>query len=350
MKKLDALLVLSVVSSPLLAGDEARSPDFFERMVASWETGFQKQQRQLQGLWAREAEQQKKQWQRAKQEITRLWGNYYPSTQTRWVSYSADKHAVNVVDFRKGEVTIEALLPAKAGPDLQRKILQRQLQRLLMAKDVTGRPVMQGLLPQKRIDQPPTLQTMPDTSQIKVSTKLSMVPDHMARRAARYFHIVREQARLRNLDPALLLAVIHTESAFNPMARSDAPAYGLMQLVPQWGAKEAYQALYGVEKLLSPAYLYQPANNIELGATYLNLLENRYFPEITDPMMRRFLMISAYNRGPTVVKQALETIPDFDKLSVVEFYRQLRQALPEETRNYLANVVKRTRQYAQFNT
>ena len=53
------------------------------------------------------------------------------------------------------------------------------------------------------------------------------------------------------INPKLVMAVIHTESAFNPKARSTfkrkngrtGHAYGLMQLVPYSGGKEAYNYL-----------------------------------------------------------------------------------------------------------
>src|SRR5437867_6686436 len=49
----------------------------------------------------------------------------------------------------------------------------------------------------------------------------------------RYETIVRAHARNYRLDPALLAAVIYTESKFDPSARSVAGAVGLMQLLPE---------------------------------------------------------------------------------------------------------------------
>jgi soluble lytic murein transglycosylase len=48
----------------------------------------------------------------------------------------------------------------------------------------------------------------------------------------RYQAIVRTYAQQQRLDPALLAAVIETESKFNADARSSAGAVGLMQLTP----------------------------------------------------------------------------------------------------------------------
>ena len=48
----------------------------------------------------------------------------------------------------------------------------------------------------------------------------------------RYPTIVRTHARTYDLDPALLAAVIYSESRFRPHVRSARGAIGLMQLLP----------------------------------------------------------------------------------------------------------------------
>jgi len=48
-----------------------------------------------------------------------------------------------------------------------------------------------------------------------------------------YDGLIREAAETYHLDPALIRSVMHTESAFNPIAVSSAGAMGLMQLMPE---------------------------------------------------------------------------------------------------------------------
>jgi len=63
------------------------------------------------------------------------------------------------------------------------------------------------------------------------------------------------------VDPLLILAVIAVESRFNPIARSDAGAIGLMQIIPAYH-KEHLEAIRGVSLL-------EPTANIRLGARVL---------------------------------------------------------------------------------
>jgi membrane-bound lytic murein transglycosylase C len=164
----------------------------------------------------------------------------------------------------------------------------------------------------------------------------------------RYEAEVLAHARRHALAPSLVLAVIQIESAFNPMAVSPAPAYGLMQLVPSSGGLDAYRFLHGQPKLLDPPALFDPMTNVKLGTAYLKLLDSRYLALVRDPTSRLYCVIAGYNTGAgnvaraftggSSVRAAAERI---NRLSPERVLEHLRARLPfEETRAYLTNVVR----------
>jgi peptidoglycan lytic transglycosylase len=102
-----------------------------------------------------------------------------------------------------------------------------------------------------------------------------------------YAAIVRGHASQEHLDPALLAAVIETESKFNADARSRAGAIGLMQLTPQT-AKGIAQYTGGTRFRLSD--LTDPEINVRYGAWYLRHLLDRY-------RGNERLALAAYNAG-----------------------------------------------------
>lgn len=99
--------------------------------------------------------------------------------------------------------------------------------------------------------------------------------------------IVRGYASQNHLDPALLAAVIESESKFDPNAHSSAGAIGLMQLTPTT-AKGI--ALYTGGTRFRVSDLTNPDINVRYGAWYLRHLLNRYGDN-------ERLALAAYNAG-----------------------------------------------------
>ncbi len=180
--------------------------------------------------------------------------------------------------------------------------------------------------------------------------------DRPLRKARELLPAVREQARKWEVASSLVLAVAHTESAFNPMARSHVPAFGLMQIVPGSGGRDASRELFGRPRVLAPSYLYDPGNNIEIGTVYLHLLYHRYMKAVADPESRLYCAISAYNTGPGNVARVFGDGGDvgaaaraINRRSGGEVYRALREELPyPETRHYLRRVTRRMRAYKEL--
>jgi soluble lytic murein transglycosylase-like protein len=97
--------------------------------------------------------------------------------------------------------------------------------------------------------------------------------------------LVREAAERHQVDPALVRAVIETESNWNPSAISRKGALGLMQLVPstaqRFGANDAFS----------------PKQNVDAGVRYLKTLLERYNGNLD-------LALAAYNAGEGAVDRA----------------------------------------------
>jgi soluble lytic murein transglycosylase len=118
----------------------------------------------------------------------------------------------------------------------------------------------------------------------------------------RYSAIVRGHAHNYHLDPALLAAVIYTESKFDPTTRSSKGAVGLMQLLPTT-AEGIAERTGGSAFVLSD--LDNPEVNVRYGAWYLEHLEQKYAarPNSVD------LALAAYNAGQGEVDRWIASTP-----------------------------------------
>ena len=103
--------------------------------------------------------------------------------------------------------------------------------------------------------------------------------------------LVREAAERHSVDPALIRAVIETESNWNAGAISRRGAVGLMQLIPTTAQR------FGVIDL------YSPQQNVDAGVRYLKALLERYNGNLE-------LALAAYNAGEGAVDRA-HGIPRF---------------------------------------
>lgn len=104
----------------------------------------------------------------------------------------------------------------------------------------------------------------------------------------RHEDIIRQQARAKNLDPALIAAVIYTESRFVENRTSAAGARGLMQVTPATAADIARKS-GGVA--FTTKDLATPQVNIAYGSYQLRHLLDRYAGD-------EAAALAAYNAGP----------------------------------------------------
>jgi rubrerythrin len=119
----------------------------------------------------------------------------------------------------------------------------------------------------------------------QVAARMPRESPGVHRRLARAILAEAERARL---DPLLVLALIHTESSFDPGAISEAGAHGLMQLL------EPTMRLERARAGLPPADPHDPVANVQAGVRYLRRLIDA-FGDVDAALM-------AYNAGPTRIR------------------------------------------------
>ena len=109
-----------------------------------------------------------------------------------------------------------------------------------------------------------------------------------------YGRCFKTSAQIHDLPEILLLAVARGESAFDPLARSSANAYGLMQIL--WPGTARHLGIESRDQLLDPC------TNVDAGARYLRELLHRYGGNL-------HRALAAYNYGPTRVPVSGGVLP-----------------------------------------
>ncbi len=112
-----------------------------------------------------------------------------------------------------------------------------------------------------------------------------------ARYPLEYDQVVRAYADERELDPALVAAMIYAESRFDPNVRSTAGAIGLMQILPDTGRFIARST--GGEDFVV-ADLRDPDLNVRYGTWLVAYLLDRYDGDVSSTL-------AAYHAGPANV-------------------------------------------------
>ena len=269
--------------------------------------------------------------------------------------------------------------PKQRSPEVKKEIadqkLQRKLTDIIKAKGDDGQPMLNKQVVDKKgktvtpatakayaselVANAPvatkTYKAKDGKKRTVYTVKVPMKSDHINTRADRYKQEVLKQSKRFNIDPIIAFAVMETESAFNPKAKSHIPAYGLMQLVPKSGARDAYLYVYKKDKFLDGDYLYKPGNNIELGCAYLAKIRHQNFKSIKDDERAYICAVPAYNTGGNVAKGHVNQAklkPASQKANSMtpdQLYKKLHRDLKyKEARDYLERVWSRKDKYAKL--
>ncbi|MEH6447115.1 MAG: transglycosylase SLT domain-containing protein [Oleispira sp.] len=322
-----------------------------------------------------------------KANIEQEWSQAEISNQESWVEYSPDLQSKTVIDFafneirfsykiKDGQNNLEQIKQNTLKKDIQ--ALLKKTERQAAQSDPINNTLMSGGNAEKLLNQPllsemSSLYGSMENAEEKLASaalvleentdkgdivvvKIPLPKEFPFKRAEKYLTGAKQAASKWKIDPALVMAIAHTESHFNPLARSHIPAFGLMQIVPSSAGKDASKLMYGKSRLLTSDELYNPSFNLDTGSAYLNMLQTRYLKRITNPQTRLYCTIAAYNTGTGNVAKAFigrasmqRAYPVINQLPPERVFEILKNDLPyKETRKYLVKVTDHMANYAQL--
>ena len=328
-----------------------------------------------------------------KKEIERYWDKPKLSTKKTWILYTEDQKTRTDVDFSKETITIETIahsekeakIKLKAAlaqavvintkkvqeiDPLEKKLALIKKPNRLKDSQVKAESILSTVIfnnrPTKKLIYSYVNKNI-SNSNIRIkkskklknqniySVKIQMPKDAMLKRSKVYQREILKHSKIQKLPTSLVFAIMHTESNFNPRARSHIPAYGLMQIVPKSAGVDAHKYLYNTKRIVSGTYLYDSSNNITMGTAYLHILYYRYLKKIKNPTSRLYCTIAAYNTGAGNIAWAFtksfdmnKAAPLINKMQSEQVYSKLLKDLRwDEPKKYLINVSKRMKAYRQ---
>jgi soluble lytic murein transglycosylase-like protein len=150
-------------------------------------------------------------------------------------------------------------------------------------------------------------------------------------RSKRYDDLIEENARVHNVNPHLVRAVIQQESGFNQYALSPKGAMGLMQLMPATATE------------LGVTDPWNPAQNIRAGVAYLKGLLAKFAQNIE-------LALAAYNAGPRAVLKYGAVPPYQETQTYVTRIKSVVDAQPKPVRIYKTTEIVNGRPVTRYST
>ena len=166
----------------------------------------------------------------------------------------------------------------------------------------------------------------------------AMTPEEMGREEWDIFYplsnwdSIKFWGEKRSLDPYQIAGFIRQETIFNPVAKSSANAYGLMQLLIPTARSMARKYNPEIGTIDAPT-LFNPAINIELGTAYMRDQFDKYG--------RVEFVAVAYNAGPGRVVQWQKSLP----YEIDEFVEEIPF---RETKGYVQGIIRNSAQYRRL--
>jgi len=338
-------------------------------------------------------------------ELRAYWPDAEVSSKTRFIVYSEDYQQKQAIDFKANEIQI-TMPSIHTGKVLNYRKMQDNLEKTVLSllqmdleTAISNDPISQKMekfagiryahelgamgkdliLSELFRDERPAISSIermakkltktayiryPAVASLKLAfafndrtTYIISLPEKRMRvKAKRYKSFIYDYAQAYNLPPSLVFAIIHAESSFNPLARSQIPAFGLMQIVPHTAGRDATSLLFNKQRVLSPSYLYNPRKNVQVGVAYLHILYYRYLRDIKNSKTRLYCAIAAYNAGTSSVMRTLtgqpsinNSVDSINRMDSNDVLRRLIRQMPSaETREYLNKVLSLQKTYGQL--
>lgn len=342
---------------------------------------FEKYKGQVNDDFSRYKEIVTKEFETFKNEVYKEWGDYLIPDKVKWVEYSTDLKRRTIVDFEKNRIIVQ--IKTNKGEN-DRVIVKEQLKKIVdetvadafnsskplvniekkskselsssIDSNLAKMKVVGDIVPNNNLEkiiEQGKFQTVSDKKGGKISTFTLQIKVTDREKALKFKSIVDNYSKKYNLEPSLVYAIIHTESYFNPMATSPAPAYGLMQIMPSNAGKDAARVLFGSPLILLPSFLYNPENNVNVGTTYFHLLKEEYTKGIKDEKSRFYIAIVGYNIGLRNVYRVFSpdgnpknAFNEINRLSSDEVYAKITKDLQQRSGvEYLLKILERMKIY-----
>lgn len=368
----------------------------FERYRQQYQAEFSSYREQIQQEFAEYQHAVDQAFAAYRQKVRSSWGDEQLGSASVWVEYSQDMKTRTLVDYAQGTLTVEVIEPEastkvgrrigsalqqvaekRVNDALQDDALLQQVEKdvvrishhseqgqadshLMLGDVLTGKNNPRPAEIKQAVNQVVTQgaavkRPAPEAGMRIYSFSVPLNKTAISSKASTYQPLVLRYAAAERIDPALVMAIIHSESAFNPMARSHVPAFGLMQIVPGSAGLDATEKVYGQQRMLAPSYLYNAENNIKMGCAYIHILYYRYLAAIRNEESRIYCTIAAYNTGSGNVARAFgnyhapaAAAVQINRMTPQQVYTRLVRHLPyEETRNYMTKVTPRYQAYQQ---
>lgn len=320
-----------------------------------------------------------------KEEIERLWNEFKESTPEEWVSYNSDFSGRSQVNFEANSIEVEAVVKETENSQQEqnqeekaKEIIKKQVISILTEKDkITNKPILkdQVITSQKKLITEDKVEEIADKvvenskkipfknkegkKMIRYQINLSLVPNHLKVRIEGYKPTIERLCKKYDVDKSLALAIIHSESYFNPKAYNrHGNAYGMMQIVPKYAGLTMNNYIFKKNQPPTSQQLFDPDINLEMGIGYLRWLADNKWEKVTNRINQMYCIICSYNGGPGSVYKAMTgrmtkigdkwepMFVDLSTMSNKELFNKLKRDIPyAETRKYIVAVTEKMNKF-----